>query len=332
MSFLVLVLLTVQCAYGAMSPLARQMLVPDLTGKSFAETKITLEAHEASLAARVDPTARAPMRTGYTRYNLQDRKTPFVFVVIHGLFRNPGQFRHLYTMIEGFQQNVVYVNLPGHGMDMYAAGDATHHDWLEATRRATSGALHLGEKIIFLTQSTGGALSLIHALDHPETVAGLFMIEPALRVNPLVNTLVCLTHPVMPSLNWLYGLAGRKDDLDQLPYMGTYMGCQVDKLMSRYLRAHSRKRSRRAREAEIFPRIEVPVIIFNNMSDRIVSRNTIRRFNELVRGPRFYIEIPREGGSYHADEEFMFGVIQREVSTVRMFFEALSLNGPVQGL
>lgn len=158
------------------------------------------------------------------------------------------------------------------------------------------------------------------------------MIEPALKVNPLVNTLVCLTHPIMPSLNWLYGFAGREDDLDQLPYMGTYMGCQVDKLMSRYLRAHSRRRSRRARETEIFPRIEVPAIIFNNMSDRIVSRNTIRRFSELVSGPRFYIEIPREGGSYHADEEFMFGVIQREVTEVGLFFSAVGLSAPLQGL
>ena len=308
-----------------MSPLAMDMLVPDLQNKSYSEAKQVLEAHEESLAARVRATDRVPMRTGYTRYQLKETKTPFVFVVIHGLYRNPGQFRHLYPMLETFQQNILFLNLPGHGMDMMAAGHANHQDWVRSMRRAAAAATHLGEKIIFITQSTGGALALIHTLDHPETVGGLFLIEPALRVNPLLSTLVCLTHPVMPSLNWLYALAGRDDDVDQLPYMGTRMGCEASRVMKTYLHAHSRQRSRTAREDELFERIQAPVIVFNNMADQIVSRRAIQRFQRTVSGPTYYIEIPKAQASYHADEEFMFGVIQQHQAEISAFFQSVGL-------
>ena len=325
MRFLAFFLFSIQCAVAAMSPLARDMLVPQLADKSYAEAKVILEQHEASLVARVDPSARIPMRTGYTRYKLQEAKTPFVFVVIHGLFRNPGQFRHLYSMIEGYQQNVIYMNLPGHGMDMYAAGKVRQSDWVSSMRRAAAGAMALGDKIIFLTQSTGGALSLIHTLDHPETVAGLFMIEPAIRVNNLISTLTCLAHPVMPSVNWIYRFAGREDDLSQLPYMGTRMGCEAGRLMRHYLRDNSQQDSRTQRETEIFARVNVPVIIFNNMADQIVSPRAIQRFANTVTGPKFYVEIPRETASYHADEEFMFGIIQQQQAAVTSFFQAVGL-------
>lgn len=332
MRFLAFFFVTFQLTHAAMSPLAKDMLSPDLTSKSYLESKEILENHEASLRSRIQESFRAPMKTGFTQYKLQNEKTPFVFIVIHGLYRNPGQFRHLYPMLEAFQQNIIYMNLPGHGMDMYAAKKVKHTDWIKALKFATNAAKRIGDKIIFITQSTGGALSLIHTLDHPEQVAGLFMIEPAIKVNPLLKTLVCVTHPVMSSLNWIYGFAGREDDLDQLPYMATRMGCEVDKLMSRYLKRHSKKRSRRQREMDLFPRIKVPVIIFNNMSDKIVSRPTIARFQNLISGPKHYVEIPRKGGSYHADEEFMFGVIQQQRDKVQNFFEELELYIPVQGL
>ena len=120
MRLLLLLLLLSQSALASLSKLARQQLVPDTTGMSFAEIKSTLEAHEAQFKLTERETDRKPFKNGYTKYTLREGKTPVVYVFIPGLYRNPSQFTFIRRLVEPYQQNAIYLNLPGHGRDMYA--------------------------------------------------------------------------------------------------------------------------------------------------------------------------------------------------------------------
>lgn len=326
MRFLFLILLLSQAAQARLSRLAREQLVPEVQGLSYEEARSVLRQHEQAIRAQVKETDTPPFKTGFTQYTLHDRKTPFVFVLIPGLYRNPAQFSQIKALIAPYQQNAIYLNLPGHGRDMYAARRVNFRDWTRALGRATATALQLGDKIIFVGQSTGGALSIVHTLKHQADVAGLFLIEPALKVRFLKGRFACWAHPIVPSLNWIYNTFGNRDDDPKLlPYMATKMGCEVDKIVSTYLKANSRKRTRRQREQDLFPQLRVPVLIFNNLADTIVSTKHIQRFERLVSGPRYSVEIPREGASHHADSEFMFGVIQSHEQKFLSFMADLGL-------
>ena len=113
-------------------------------------------------------------RVGYELYQHPDSAPPLV--LIHGFTASKASFE---VNLEGLREHftVITVELLGHG-DSEAPADAAAYEPRRAVRRVLQLLEHLGyQRALICGHSLGGALALRIALDAPEWVAGLVIIN-----------------------------------------------------------------------------------------------------------------------------------------------------------
>lgn len=112
-------------------------------------------------------------------------KTPYCLLYIHGFSAswyegNPVHidFAHRYGM------NLYIPLLASHGIDTTEALiDMTPDRLYESAKEALVAAQALGDKVLLMSTSTGGTLSLKLAAEFPELVAGLILYSPNVAIN-----------------------------------------------------------------------------------------------------------------------------------------------------
>ena len=108
----------------------------------------------------------------------QGHKTEFVYVYIHGLFKDDNQFA-----LESYKSfhaghNVVVGVLPGHENDPpKILKYYNSNDWVDYSHKLVKLARTLGDKVIYVGQSTGGLLGFFLASD--QLVDGAILIQPS---------------------------------------------------------------------------------------------------------------------------------------------------------
>ena len=77
--------------------------------------------------------------------------------------------------------NQVLVTLPGHGDDRGALGSVRAEDWIAEVNGAVRLARDIGGRTTIIADSLGGALAVRAAIENPNLVENLFLIQPALK-------------------------------------------------------------------------------------------------------------------------------------------------------
>ncbi len=117
---------------------------------------------------------------------------PTALLMIHGINDSP---RCWYKMAPVLAENGFHcraMRLNGFAETVENYGHATRHEWLSAVDHEIKG-LRASHKIVFLVaHSLGGAISIAHVLDNPDSVDGIVLIAPAIEVSddrsPLFST------------------------------------------------------------------------------------------------------------------------------------------------
>lgn len=86
-------------------------------------------------------------------------QTPVALVYVHGFTASRGEVYPLCdTLAARLGANLYYTRLTGHGRDADAMGEATLSDWLNDTYEAYQIGQRLGEEVVLMGTSMGGAL------------------------------------------------------------------------------------------------------------------------------------------------------------------------------
>jgi esterase/lipase len=227
---------------------------------------------------------------------LQPQKTKFGFVFLHGLWGGRDQFRDWAKDLTKSGNNTFLVALPGHDEDRKNFR-ANRHDWKKEVEATVRLAKLTSEKVVIVGQSTGGILGLQQALEHPDTVDGLILVEPAFLVKSLPLMGVCLGGLFVKETKDLEPLPSK---LGYETVEGQYLkfGCEVDAirrdLVSKFVKTNEQK-CHEAFQAtpmdsefnnvytdleSLFKKVRTPAALVLNTEDNVVSNAAIRLFQE----------------------------------------------------
>lgn len=112
-------------------------------------------------------------------------KTAYVLLYLHGFSASgyEGYPTHV-NFARHFRANAYIPRLASHGLDVSEPLlDMTPDRLYESAKEALQLAQLLGEKVIIMSTSTGGTLSLKLAAEFPEQIACLLLLSPNIRIN-----------------------------------------------------------------------------------------------------------------------------------------------------
>ncbi|WP_035727087.1 alpha/beta hydrolase [Eisenibacter elegans] len=133
-----------------------------------------IAAHEAQYNLKPDNEARIVWADS-TR-----RKTPYSIVYLHGFSASQGEGHPVHRRLAAqLGCNLYLARLAGHGQgDKDAMKQLTPEQLIASAAEALAIGQQLGEKVILVGTSTGGALALHLAAQTPEAVAALVLYSP----------------------------------------------------------------------------------------------------------------------------------------------------------
>ena len=113
-------------------------------------------------------------------------------LLIHGFTGTPFEMRYLGGYLARRGWRAVGVRLPGHGVDPFALERASATEWVNEARAALIG-LPNGQRAHVIGLSMGALIAAMLAADHPERVASLSLLAPALHLRRGRSLLLRLT-------------------------------------------------------------------------------------------------------------------------------------------
>lgn len=159
---------------------------------------------------------------------MQDAMTPFEWqpttpgepevavLLIHGLLDCPFSYREIARHLCDQGMLVRAMLLPGHGTRPDDLLTVTYEAWVEHVRENINALKPRAKKIVLMGYSTGAALSVYHAL-LDESLAGIVLLSPAIKVKVPVNVVVTwhhITAVFSDDKDWLC----REDEIDYAKY------------------------------------------------------------------------------------------------------------------
>lgn len=122
------------------------------------------------------------------------RKTPYSIVYLHGFSASPmeGDPVHL-EVAARYGCNLYLARLAGHGIDdPDSFKNLTPNDLIDSAREAISIGKILGEKVILMSCSTGGTLSIYLAAHNQEDIDALIMYSPNISLYSKMGKILTL--------------------------------------------------------------------------------------------------------------------------------------------
>ncbi|MFL5812883.1 MAG: alpha/beta hydrolase [Bdellovibrionia bacterium] len=233
---------------------------------------------------------------GQCEYTLAPTRVPTVALLMHGMFEDGRQLAPEAAWLAKHGIPVLNVVLAGLGQTNELANEVNYQDWIEEAERAIRLARALGDRVILVGHSTGGALSAYLGIKYPDAVAAAILVEPAIRVSNLVQTGACVSqHGIAnvadyPGLLKIYGV-DPKDLHNRI--IAPSSGCQVKEIRGAALaflaqeptqdvieEQWGRKELNKSRAwGEAF---KAPLLLFNNKHDIVVDPDQNEAFAEGI--------------------------------------------------
>lgn len=118
--------------------------------------------------------------------NKKNTKTPISIVYIHGFTASSEEVRPLPDLIaKDINANLYYTRLSGHGRTSNAMGNSSIQNWMNDLHEAIEIGSRIGKKVIILSSSTGGTISVTSALNKKlsSKILGYIFISPNFGIN-----------------------------------------------------------------------------------------------------------------------------------------------------
>lgn len=113
-------------------------------------------------------------------------KTPLSVIYIHGFSATSEEIRPVPDEVaKALGANLFFTRLAGHGRGSAAMGEPMAGDWIEDMAEAMAIGRRLGDRVVVIATSTGGALAAVAATDPAlaRDMAGVVLISPNFRLN-----------------------------------------------------------------------------------------------------------------------------------------------------
>ena len=118
--------------------------------------------------------------------NKKNTKTPISIVYIHGFTASSEEVRPVPDLIvKVISANLYYTRLSGHGRTSNAMGNSSIQNWMNDLHEAIEIGSRIGKKVIILSSSTGGTISVTSALNKKlsSKILGYIFISPNFGIN-----------------------------------------------------------------------------------------------------------------------------------------------------
>ena len=129
-------------------------------------------------------------------------------VLVHGFLASPAEVRSFGEKLEALGYPVIGVRLKGHGTSPWDLREWSWQDWLESVRRGYAIMSAFTHRLCLIGFSTGGALSLRFAADHPEELMGLAAVSVPLKFRDRNMVFVPLVHGANRLVRWVSSFEG----------------------------------------------------------------------------------------------------------------------------
>jgi carboxylesterase len=187
----------------------------------------------------------------------------------HGFTGSPASMKPWAEYLAQQGYAVSLPRLPGHGTTWQEMNKTTWADWYGELQRAFEALANQVDTVIVCGLSMGGALALRLAADHPDRVAGLVLVNPAVRTDRKdVKLLPVLKHviPAMP------GIANdiKKQGVQEHGYTRTPLRA-ADSMFQAYKVLVSD-----------LGRITCPILLFRSTEDHVVDPSSSRVIRSSV--------------------------------------------------
>lgn len=213
-------------------------------------------------------------------------------LMVHGIAGTPAHFRELIPVIPQ-DWSVYNILLDGHGKGAEDFGATSMKKWKAQTAAVLQDIFCHHEQVIFVAHSMGTLFAIRAAVDHPDRIAGLFLL--AVPSRPWVRFSTMLT-----CLRVVWGNIRPGDTAAAA--MRNATGIQIDRKLWKYLAWIPRflellAEIRRIRK--ILPRLAVPSRSFQSRVDELVS---VRSCKDLEGHPYICNTVLEDSGHFSYGE------------------------------
>ena len=205
--------------------------------------------------------------------NETNKKTPIAIVYIHGFTASSEEVRPLPDKIASdLNANLFFTRLTGHGRNSKAMELCSISSWMKDLHEALEIGSKIGEKVVLMSSSTGGTISVTSALDKKlsNKILGYIFISPNFGINNKFASLISWPF----SEYWLKLILGKnikhnpRNELNKKFWTMSYptnalipMG-KLIKEVNKY----------------DYSTVDKPALFYFSMEDKVVDPNKIKKF------------------------------------------------------
>lgn len=214
-------------------------------------------------------------------------RTPISIVYLHGFSASSMEIDPVVDRVAAqLGANVFYPRFAGHGRSGDALGAARFETWYADAEEAIALAAQLGERVIVIATSNGGALAHMVSQLSPlrEDMAGLILVSPNFAVNnPMADVLAWPNARV-----WVPWIMGSERSFEPRgPLHAEYW-------TTRYGTAAVVEVVKTTKAAQAVPRkAGLPTLIIGSSQDKIVRADLAKKIGTEIGAT--WVEVPLEG-------------------------------------
>jgi len=187
----------------------------------------------------------------------------------HGFTGSPASMKPWAEHVAAQGYAVSVPRLPGHGTTWQEMNKTTWADWYGELERAFQALANQVDTVVVCGLSMGGALALRLAADHPDRVAGLVLVNPAVDTERKDVKLLPVLKHVIPSMP---GIANdiKKPGVTEHGYTKTPLRA-ADSMFQAY----------KVLRAEL-GQVVCPILLFRSVEDHVVDPSSARAIRGAV--------------------------------------------------
>ncbi len=248
------------------------------------EVDAWLDAREATFDNIVPGTEKRVLWAGET-----GERTDWAIVYIHGFSASSEELRPIPERLsDALGANVFYTRLAGHGRDSEAMAEPRVEDWLADMAEALAVGERIGERVMLIGTSNGGALTAIATARYPDRVDAAVLISPVFGV-PRRGAFLLEWPGARIWLPWVLGPTGgfAPENPDHALYWTESYPTEALVPVQRVIGL--------AQDAPL-NEAEAPALLFYSPDDKVVSPEAIRTQMAEWGAPVTTVEIPAQEG------------------------------------
>ncbi len=214
-------------------------------------------------------------------------------LLVHGFTATPWEMRYLGAHLHAAGYTVHGVRLAGHATSPADLERSTWREWYASARQGLLALQGSAPRTVVVGQSMGALLALRLAVEHPETVAGVALLAPALRLSARWLQWMRPAFPlVLPFLTPRFRFVPKGDSDVADPQMRA----ETPSYRQIPLRAVHQLLQLQRHVRGLLPRVAQPLLVLHSQQDHTCPVANVDLLRRRVPGP---VETQLLARSYH---------------------------------